>query len=437
MTVRYLTATWLVGITLLGVAPAASALHVGESCVLKSPLPVTFEQGRNHMDALLEPGTEVSVVYVGDNGRSRISNGALRGVVVTREFDAACAGTLRLCTATAPLTLYERNRSDSPSTTIVRRSMFSILRAGKVWAHLSTADREGFALVTDAEARCGRRADDDNSPDGSKSARQANESRGPVVEDVDRGDGPGVLVLPFVIDEGAPAARADQLAAGFFEHLAYYRPDVGRLPLLGSRSVSWKEHVETAVRRARATGHAYALLGRLSLEGSQAVVSLAVIDVESGKTLKGVRARPKSDGADDWSEPALAALLPVLKPAPGSRQPRARGAQTTSGDGNATPNAPRFASSGEGWGSPWFLNPWGYAAFGVGVASGVGAYLIGQQALDTNALANTLAATDESRGERRREALQQAVLADSLTVAAAAAGVTGVVVFVGRVGLGE
>jgi hypothetical protein len=425
-------------VVLLGAAPPVRALAVGEACTLKAPLPVTVQQSRATFDTTFDAGSEVSVLYVGDNGRARVSNGDLKGVVLTKELEAACAGTLRLCTATGAFSLYERNRSDSTSWPVVAGMNVSILRSGKVWAHLIVSDREGFSPVTDVEARCSVRVRQRG--DGSTAAPGAEkdtESRGPPVEDVERGDGPGVLVLPFALEEGVPAARADQLAAGFYERLAYFRPDVGQVPSLGSRVIGWKDHVDGATRRARATGHAYALVGRVARENGEDVVSLAVIDAASGRTLKGVRARPRADGDDDWSEPALASLLPPLAAAPGSRLPRPR--ETTATPSSSTTAAPTnaVATTGADWGAPWFANPWGYVALGVGLAAGGGAAYLSQQALATNDAANRRSVFDEARATDRRRALEQAVAADGLTVLAATAGVTSLVLFIGRIGIRE
>ncbi|MBM4279487.1 MAG: hypothetical protein FJ137_01560 [Deltaproteobacteria bacterium] len=424
----------LVAIALVAVATVpARALVGGEACTLQSPLPVTVERGRSRMDTSFERGTEVSVVYVGEDGRAQISNGDLKGMVMLREVEAACAGTLRSCTAKAPFSLYERNRSDSTSWPVTPGTAVSVLRTGKVWAHLVVRGREGFALVSGLDSRCasgGEAGDDAASP-------VADDPRGPPVEEVDRGDGPGILLLPFVADEGSPAARADQLFAAFAEHLAYYRPDVGQLPLLGSRTVVWKEHIDSAVRRARASGHAYALLGRLGSEGGVAVVSIALVDVATGRTVKGVRARPKAVGDDDWSDPALAALLPSIPPAPGSRLPTTRSVTATAPADTAAPAPAAIATTGEDWLRPWFANPWGYVALAAGAAAGVGSGLMGQQALATNAEANATAVTDEARGLERRRALEQAIVADGLAVVAGVASVAAVVVFAGRVGLGE
>ena len=429
-------------VALLALAPAARALVGGEGCTLKATLPVTVQSGGTNVATTFDAGTDIRVLYVEDSGgHGRISNGAVRGVVAMRELEAACAGSLRLCRATSAFSLFERNRSDSRSWPVAPGTSVSVLRAGKVWAHLLVDEQEGFATVADVNGRCS--ADEGGAPPEPTERARTDDTGAAPVEDVERGDGPGILVLPFVLDEGAPAPAADRLAATFDERLRTYRPDVGHLPLLGSRTVAWKEHVDGAVKRARATGFAYALLGRVAPDaaapppGSGLVVSIALVDVASGKTLKGVRARPKALEDDTWSEPALASLLPALAPAPGSRVPSAHAAPATATESPPTTTAPTVATTGEGWSTPWFANPWGYLALGVAIGSGVGAWYLGQEALDTNDAANATPTIDIERGERRATALRQAITADALTATSAVSVLATVAIFSARVGIGE
>jgi hypothetical protein len=431
----------VVVVTMLAMAPGAHALVAGDACSLKATLPVIVQSGGTNVPTTFDAGTDVRLLYVEDSGgRGRISNGAVRGVVTMRELEAACAGTLRLCRATSAFSLFERNRSDSRSWPVSPGTAVSVLRAGKVWAHLLVAEKEGFATVVDVNGRCS--ADDGGATEPSERPH-ADDASGAPVEDVERGEGPGILVLPFVLDDGAPVPVADRLAATFDEHLRTYRPDVGHLPLLGSRTVAWKDHVDGAIKRARAVGLAYALLARVSPEpagkadGGGLVVSIAVIDVASGKTLKGVRAHPTSLDDDSWSDPALASLLPAIAPAPGGRLPSVHPTTATTTTEPASSTTPKVATTGEGWSAPWFANPWGYLALGAAIGSGVGAWYVGQAALEANAAANATPSIDDKRAERRADALQQAVIADGLTATSALSGIAAVAIFAARVGIGE
>jgi hypothetical protein len=422
----------------LATAPAAHALVAGDVCTVKSVLPVRVESGSTNVATTFDDGTEVRVLYVDDTGRARITNGAVRGVVVTHELEAACAGTLRLCRAKGGFSLFERNRSDSRSWPVTSGALFSVLRAGKVWAHLRAGEQEGFATVADVDDHCS--ADLESATTTTTEPAAADDPGASPVEVVDRGDGPGILVLPFLLDEGAPAPAADRLATTFDEHLRTYRPDVGHLPLLGSRTVAWKEHVDGAVKRARAAGLAYALLAKVGPDASKAggfVVSIVVVDVASGKTMKAVRARPTALDDDTWTEPALASLLPAVAAAPGGRLPTNHPATTATTEAPPATPTTTVATTGETWGTPWFANPWGYLALGAAIGTGVGAGYVGQAALEENDAANATPFLDEQRAERRASALRQAVTADALAATSAVAAVTTVVVFAARVGIGE
>jgi hypothetical protein len=428
---------------------AGHALDAGDACTLKATLPVVIQSSGANVPTTFDVETEVRVLYVDVSGRSRVTNGAVRGVVVTRELEAACAGTLRLCRAKGAFSVFERNRSDSRSWSVPVGAAFSVLRAGKVWAHLMVDQQEGFAPAPEVEARCG--AEGDGASSQAPSERPSEDANATPVEVVDRGDGPGILVLPFLLDDGAPAAAADKLAARFDERLRIYRPDVGHLPLLGSRTAPWKDHVDGAVKRARAAGLAYALVGRVGPDGGTGgvggakaggafVVMIAVVDASNGKTVKGVRARPMAVDDDGWIDPALAGLLAAVPAAPEGRQPSVRPPSSTSTTATPTATAtssPPTPTTGESWGTPWFANPWGYLTLAVSVGTGVGAGYLGQGALDANAAANATPLLDERRGERRAAALQQAVTADALAATSAVAGVATVVIFAARVGIGE
>ena len=54
----------------------------GDSCTLQNPLPIRYKSGRGDVEAVLERGVEVRVVYVSDNGRASVSSGDASGIVV-------------------------------------------------------------------------------------------------------------------------------------------------------------------------------------------------------------------------------------------------------------------------------------------------------------------------------------------------------------------
>ena len=191
-----------------------------------------------------------------------------------------------------------------------------MLRTGKVWAHVRFDDLVGFAKADELLPNCTLMS-------GKKgSIRETEES---AIEDVDRGEGPGVLLLPLLVEDGAPAGTADVLLESFYDRLAYYRPDAGRLPLEGARELVWKKHVQDSAARALKAGLAYVVVGKLGIEeGAKPgfLLSMMLIETATGTTLKAVRARPTLNPKDTWAESSIKALLPFLSTAPGVRQPQ-------------------------------------------------------------------------------------------------------------------
>jgi hypothetical protein len=424
-------------LAVLVAAVPARALDVGQSCTLKAPLPASVTTGRGTAESMLDRGAEVSVVFVGAEGRSRVSTNGMSAVVASSDLDAACAGTLRLCRASSLFLLYEHNRSDSIASSVPPGTPVSILRAGKVWAHMRAGAVQGYATVADIGAHC--RSDD-------ASALNEADSTGPATEIVERGEGPGVLFMPFLLEGGAAAGVADSLGEGLFERLSYYRPDVGRLAPTAERTGAWKQYLTHASERARAAGLAFALVGRVGPDDAAGaakdaglVVSVALVDSATGRTVKGVRARPGAgDVAHAWTEPVLLALVPLLPAAPGSRLPVDRSVTparpTPAADAGPGPTT-TVRTTGETWHTPWFANPWGWLTLGGAVAAGVGAGVVGNGVVTLNDAANATAPIDPQRQALRSQAWQQALVADALTGTAVVVGVGALVVFAAGVGV--
>lgn len=309
----------------LGAVPA-SALSRGESCVLQAPLPMVVTQRQGRVEVTIDKGVEVTVVAPGDEGRTGVSTGDAAGTVATRDLEAACAGTLQSCRLTAPVTMFEQTRSDSKAWRLKPGATVSVLRTGKVWTHLRLADLEGFARQDELKPAC------------EFVVPEAGEVE--VTVEVERGDGPGVLLLPFLLEKNAPAGEADAVADLFFERLAIYRPDAARLPLSTTRdAVKWKAHTEAAAVAARSAGLTYAIIGQASVDASGGkpalVLNLAVVDARAKKILKGIKVRPTLKPEDLWMENALAVLLPYLSAAPGAKAP-----PTLKGQSTSTPTPP-------------------------------------------------------------------------------------------------
>lgn len=296
-------------------ASPVGAMERGERCVLQAPLPLVVQSPRGRVELTVDPGVEVTVVAVGAEGRTGISTGDASGTVSTSDLDAACAGTLQACALTGPVTMFEKTRSDSKAWRVKAGATLNVLRSGKAWSHVRVDDLEGYCKADDLKPVCRPKAIDTGAT-----------RDGEIAEQVERAEGPGVLYLPFLLDQNAPAGQADAVADLFFEQLAIYRPDVARLPLAGDRAaVKWKKHTDETSTRARDAGMNYAIVGQLSTEaidGKQGLVlNLAVVDTRARAVLKGIRVRPTLKPGDVWIDNALAVLLPFVASAPNAPAP--------------------------------------------------------------------------------------------------------------------
>ncbi len=411
---------------------ASLAFERGDTCTLKAPLPMVVRRPEGRIETTVDQGAEIVVQAVGDEGRVRISTGDASGSVSVRDLEAACAGTLQLCRLTDTITMYAKTRSDSQAWKLKPGATVSVLRSGKQWSHIRVDDLEGFVNAGDVKRACR----------GVSGAAVSDTAEPELIEEVDRGEGPGVLFLPFQLQAGAPQGQVDAVADLFFERLAIYRPDVARLPEPERIAGKWKAYVTRASARASAAGMSYAVIGQAAIETVEGkpvvVVSMAAVDARAGNIMKGIRVKTSLDLNDPWPENTLAVLLPYLASAPGAKAPPPP--PTPKDNTNQTPTTtptktttPTTSTEPPGW----YANPWGYVAVGGAVAVGVGAGLLGSLSMQENTAANGLSPLDDERGLRRSQALQFGIGSDVFTGTAIVVGVTGVVVFATRAGLDD
>lgn len=423
----------------LSLAAPAMAVETGDTCKVRSTLAITMKGAAGTINATIDPGTTLQVLLVGDQGYSRVRAGEMVGSVSTLDLESACAGALRMCKLATPVQMFEENRSDSKSWLLKEGAALSVLKRGKTWAAVRIEDLTGFVKTEDIQRSCvPMSASDPGSPDG---------AREPSVEAVERGEGPGVLLMPFHLEGVAPAGAADAFLDALFDRTAYFRPDAGRVPLEGTRDQPWKKQVETAAKRARGAEMAFAIAGRLSVEApskedpltERYLLQLAVIDAKTGKVLKGARVRPTLQTGDDWADRVLAALLPSLPAAPGARlpPPPTQKTELLPAPGEPPPPTAPPPAAAPGGERHWYGNAWGYLALGAAAAMGAGAGVTGFFALGANDDAMARVQTDAARPEQQNTALALAITSDALTVSAAATALTGVILLPTGAGLPE
>ncbi len=291
--------------------PSSSALRPGDRCTLNAPISVVMNSAGGRVELTLEKGVAVVVEESGEV-RTVVSAGTTSGTVPTSELAQACAAPAVKCKLRASLTMYEQTRSDSKAWHLKPGSVVAVVRSGKVWSQLQVAELEGFSLQEDVKSVC-----------------VAIVERPVEVEEVapvERGDGPGVIYIPFLIDGSIPVGEVDAAGELFFDRLSVYRPDAARLPAPSSRAaVKWKTHTDAAAATARGAGVAYAIIGQASRdpEGGRTalIINLVVVDAHTKKVLKGIKIRPTKKPTDPWLDNALAVLLPHVASAPGARPP--------------------------------------------------------------------------------------------------------------------
>lgn len=442
----------------LTVSLAAPALERGDTCVLKSPLAVAIKQKAGRLESTLEKGTAIEVIGVSDGGSARIRAGELKGDVSAADLEGACSGTLRLCRLTSEVMMFEQNRSDSKSWRLKVDATVSVLKKGKTWAAVRVGDLRGFVKSDDIQGAC--TADPSAVAPKSNGGSASEPEVDPNVEAVERGEGPGVLLLPFALEGAAPAGNADTLLGALFDRTAFFRPDAARLPLDDgtARTLDWRALVQAGAKRAKGADTAYVIVGRLALEAAKPgaaagttggapasaerhLLQLGVVDAKKGIVLKAIKIRPTLDVRDNWADKALAALLPLVAAAPNSKMPVVEGgfeiARVNETDSPVPPKAPLKPVDEEHGPTSSIANPWGWAAIGGAAALGAGAGIAAVLALDENERANAISAANPESAERRNTALTEAITSDALTVAAVGVGVTGLVVFATRAGLDD
>jgi hypothetical protein len=428
----------LLVVTLVTCAAPSFAFERGDTCTIKSSLSITVKRPNGTLELTLDKGTDIEVISVSDGGSTLIFAGDLKGVVSTLDLEHACAGTLRACKLKDPVMMFEQNRSDSKSWRVKPGAEVMVLKKGKTWAAVRVGDLQGFVKSPDIANACVAVDDDADGDDG-------------PTEAVERGEGPGVLLLPFDLEGAAPAGDADALLDELFNRVAFYRPDAGRLGVEGSRDIPWKDRVVAAAKRAKRAETAYVIVGRIAIEPKPAdkpasewvdryLLQLALVDAKTGKVVKGVKAHPTMRAQDQWAENALAVLIPPIPAAPGSKLPvgtKKEGLELAPNVGEQAPVKKSEAPVQESTEAPWFANVWGYLLLGAAAGAGAGAAVAGNFALAANDDANDAVQNDPRRAELRNTALTGAVVSDSLSAVAVGSLVAGVVVFATRAGLDD
>lgn len=311
------------------VSAPSDAATKGDRCKIKAPLPMLLRGPNGSVEATVEQGTVVELLSDGDGGRAVLRAEDMLGTVSMLDFESACRGTFEQCSAQTAMVIYEEKRRDSPSRKVRAGTVINILERGKAWTTVRHVDEMGYVTNAVLAEQCSKgpavTSDEDDPTPNDAEGEVAD-----ITEDIPRGDGPGVLFLPFHAEGSATLRDADVYGETLYARLSYYRPDAGHASDVGrKRRISMTDMVAEAAKRAKNAEMAYAVIGRLDMAAApdapagsspdRAVVQVALVDAQSGKVMKAVKARPADKRENKWAELLLYNMLPFLAPAPGAR----------------------------------------------------------------------------------------------------------------------
>jgi hypothetical protein len=287
--------------TTIAAQPAEST-----ACVLRAPMPVHIHTKHGDVEAAWPVGTEVT--SIGTGALVRVRAGATTGTAQRATLAAACEGQLRTCQSRAPVSMYAEARSDSTAQELPMGTQLHIRRSGKLWAEVGTQrSGEGFVLVG-ALRGCA----------AEPGVAVANNDSTDVVESVERGEGPGIWVVPLRGDARIPAGIVDGLGGQLWDVFGRARPDAVRAASEGEDAA--KTQLSALLLQAQQKQLAYVLGGRAVLAADgQINLEVSVYDVKARKQLKGVRVVPASNA--EWPAEVTLALWDHMRSSPGQQRP--------------------------------------------------------------------------------------------------------------------
>lgn len=274
-------------------APSARAeLTEGDQCRLSRPLLVKMRDASG-VQTELARGTLIAIEKPG-RFFTRVRAGSVAALAPRSPLEAACRKAQERCRVEEPLKMAaDPKAGGEPRVFRVKAGAeVTVVERGERRARVLVDGVGGQVNARFLRERCRVLTDE---PDASPHGSPATLPRGARV-----------LVVPFSVGPGARGVDARAFEDALASALAKRRGDVlapvEPRPGLKERRVEADAHVRAAWDSARALGAPYVLTGHVAEEQQRSTVSVTLLDVASGRSLKRVRAHPTGSPEDPWAD---------------------------------------------------------------------------------------------------------------------------------------
>lgn len=427
--------------SLLLVGGAGSALAappaylVGETCALKGKLRVSVKGKKRK--ATVKRGEKLEVVLAGPRF-TEIKAGDIQGLVGNRALKKVCAIKRERCTLREPVKVKGTLKLDGKAFRVKKSGRVTLMRYGAKWIDVQSGDLTGQARPAALAAACPKlKGKIEGAVAAIQAAEAANSAKLAAVADAPvAGTEPaappssGLLIMAFGVAEGASPSRAAQYFSLLRREVGKLRTDagVGGHPAgVTSKPTGLKEHLTAARAQAREARAKWLLTGRLVTEGGD-TLTLALVDVETGKMLKGINARPTGRSDDPWVQKGAALVLEPLPPADGAAP-----APPPTPDAPPIHAQPASAAVADAApvenDSPWYANGLAYTVLGTGVVVAGSGAIVGTVAMLDRAAFDGTPQVDGGRSALGQRATAEAVTADALYLSAGVVTVAALLLF--------
>lgn len=402
-------------------APARAQLAEGDVCKLRKNVDAKLRNDtRGEMHTELEAGTELVIERPG-RAVMRVTAGEVSALVETEVLEAACFVDREVCKLTAPVKMATGISDARKIFKVKAGAEVVILRRGSKRTDVQVGELIGQMNSSHLKQSCRPVKQPTGSVAAAEETAQLRLPRPPA--------GVTGAVLPFAFAKQVNPMEARMFHDQLGDSMKAYRSDVMLVKDLGQSDKTLqrdlKAHVEASRDIARRMGLSYFITGHLSGRGSQFALALSVVDVKSGRLLKGVKARPTVQAGDPWAEHAAGFIQEVL---PGGK-PYEPPKKTEAAD-PTEPQQTRTAGGGSYEGRPFYLNGLAWTALGTAaVLAGGGAATGFWASTDVEPYTQT-PRTNGDRQEIGNFAMAKAVVADSLFGASIVAVTLSLVFFV-------
>jgi len=310
---------------------AAVTVKNGDICVLSKELQVKYQTARGWALLPVKEEREIDILTVGEEG-VLVRAGRIEGLVDRGVLERSCKSSARRCQVLEIVEISERSDGEGRQWRIKPGAIIDIDEEREGILKVSFSRVSGYVGASVIETSCSvLRA---RYPDDDIRLADTTPAPKPVVK-----QGAKILFAPFTVGPGLTAVHASLFEDKLAEALKIQRGDVSgpgdRRPNTAQRQVGLKQHLKDLRAVAKEAGVSTVITGQLTRPGQKtappskgdadddegdvaapppedAVLLLAVFDVETGKVTKTVQVNPRLKGGYRWAEPAIDSIKPVL-----------------------------------------------------------------------------------------------------------------------------